>query len=87
MAIKEKEFITMKTKSIKGIIYKVYFETLWEVSAKPGEKRDTSCVVIASNVEDAIAKVKAAFPREKINSIHNERNFSSGPVALETILL
>ena len=77
----------MKTKSIKGIIYKVYFETLWDGPTKPNEKRVMSCTVIASNVEDAIVKVHAAFPREKINSIHNERNFSSGPVVPETILL
>ncbi len=79
----------MKIIRRKGIIFRVYFEHMYEQQGlnPPVAGRVYACTVIADNAEEAMKKAKAAYPEETINSIHSQSSLSSGPQKPEEIIL
>ena len=66
----------MKTNIISGILFGIYFEHDDESVLDKG--KPLYCIVIADNLEEAIAKVKSVWPGEVVNSAMTERNYGFG---------
>lgn len=67
----------IKTTVVVGRIFKVYFESMYDVPLTPENmkaalNRTTACMVVADTTEEAIAKIHAAFPGEQINMVAGE---------------
>lgn len=75
----------MKVKTFEAIVYRVYFESLYDEKADQNTRH--CCVVMASDVNTALMKVKEAFPGEVVNSISTDRGFMSGPSRPDQIVL
>lgn len=80
--------MVVEAKVIEARVYKVYFDypegynpyaPSTEADGKPLPL--TSCVVIAQNADEAIAKLKAAFPDKTVASFHSDA--SSGMMSRE----
>lgn len=59
----------------KGRVFDIYFESLYSAEANkpnPDPDRVFHVVVIADDAMDAINKTRAAFPNEKVNSVHEK---------------
>ena len=70
--------------TVTGIVYRFYFESMQE---RAMDGKIMSCMVVANNIDEAIAKVHVAYPGEAINSIYCDRTFSSGPARPEVVIL
>lgn len=60
---------------INGRLFSVYFQSLYDEGDLEDKQRTTSCVVIAADATEAMAKANAAFPRERVTAIHEDRNY------------
>ncbi len=82
----------MKVQRITAIIYKAYFESLFDVTTgdpaayEASKGRIMSCTVLATSVQQALDKIGQEFPGEIVSSIHSERDYK-GPGRVEVILL
>lgn len=63
----------MKVKILTGMMFTAYFEALYDEKRKPSAV--TSCLVLADNVEAAIAKIHAAYPGQAINSVFTKEHY------------
>jgi hypothetical protein len=76
-----------KPQIIEGYIYKVYFESLYDENDRRKDPHRTRfCSVIAVDIESAIEKVHAAYPGERISSLHTD-HFGGDPPRKEKLIL
>jgi hypothetical protein len=76
-----------KPQIIEGYIYKVYFESLYDDNDRRKNPRRTRfCSVIAVDVESAIEKIHAAYPSERISSLHTDHLGGDAPRKEKLIL-
>lgn len=59
-----------KPRILKGRIWKIYFESLYEKEIKPKDHRVHSCVVIAKDATEAMQKAVRAFPGQRVTFLN-----------------